>query len=251
MRVIARTASVLTAIILWVGPWVGAAVADHVGGLQHRDIVVGTGTEAVVKARVGVHYTGWLEDDTEFESSRSLDSPLYFVIGAGEVIQGWEEGVKGMREGGKRELIIPPDMAYGSKGSATIPANSTLRFEVELISVETPAYIEIGNVELRRMLEDGVRIIDIRTPRQWAATGTIRGSVRLTAFDEYGTLLSSFLPRLRALAGPDEELILLGQIGASSKSLAEMLAEGPGYSRLYNVTEGIEKWIAEDYPVSR
>jgi len=251
MKAIERAIPVLIATILWVGLWPGTAVADHIGELQHRDILVGTGTEAVEKARIGVHYTGWLEDNSEFESSRSLESPLYFVIGAGEVIQGWEEGVKGMREGGKRELIIPPDMAYGSKGSATIPANSTLRFEVELISVETPAYIEIGNVELRRMLEDGVRIIDIRTPRQWAVTGTIRGSVRLTAFDEYGTLLSTFLPRLRALAGPDEELILLGQIGASSKSLAEMLAEGAGYSHLYNVTEGIEVWIAKGYPVSR
>ena len=75
--------------------------------------------------------------------------------------------------------------------------------------------------------------------------------MRLTAFDEYGTLLSTFLPRLRALAGPDEDLILLGQIGASSKSLAEMLAEGAGYSHLYNVTEGIEVWIAKGYPVSR
>ena len=75
--------------------------------------------------------------------------------------------------------------------------------------------------------------------------------MRLTAFDEYGTLLSNFLPRLKALAGPADELILLGQMGASSKSLAEMLAQGPGYSRLYNVTEGIEAWIAEDYPVSR
>ena len=227
------------------------ALADHVGGLRHRDIVVGSGTEAVAKARVGVHYTGWLADDSEFESSRGLDSSLYFVIGAGEVIQGWEEGVKGMREGGKRELIIPPDMAYGAEGSARIPANATLRFEVELISVERPAYIDIGNVELRRMLEDGVRIVDIRTPRQWSATGTIRGSERLTAFDQYGTLMSSFLPRLRALAGPDETLILLGQRGASSRSLAEMLAAGPGYSRLYNVTQGIEAWIAEGYPVSR
>jgi rhodanese-related sulfurtransferase len=229
----------------------GAALADHIGELRHRDIVVGAGTEAMAKARVGVHYTGWLEDGTEFETSRGLDSPLYFVIGEGEVIQGWEEGIKGMREGGLRELVIPPDMAYGSTGSTTIPANSTLRFEVELISVERPVYIDIANVELRRMLEDGVKIVDIRGPRQWSRTGTIRGSERLTAFDDYGTLLSSFLPRLGAIAGPDEELILIGQSGASTKSLAQMLAEGAGYSRLYNVTEGIEAWIAEDYPVSR
>ena len=247
MRVIARTALVL----IVASHFSAVAVADHAGGLRHRDIVVGTGTEAVVKARVGVHYTGWLADNSEFESSRGLDSQLYFVIGAGEVIRGWEEGIKGMREGGKRELIIPPDMAYGAEGNARIPANATLRFEVDLISVERPAYIDIGNVELRRMLEDGVRIIDIRTPRQWAATGTIRGSKRLTAFDRHGTLMSSFLPRLRALAGPDETLILLGQRGASSKSLANMLAEGAGYIRLYNVTDGIEAWIAEGYPVSR
>jgi rhodanese-related sulfurtransferase len=247
MRVIARTVAGLSAAIVFTA----AALADHSDDLQHRDIVVGTGTEAVMKARVGVHYTGWLENGKEFESSRGLDSPLYFVIGTGEVIQGWEEGVKGMHVGGKRELIIPPEMAYGSKGTATIPANSTLRFEVELMSVERPPYIDIDNVVLRRMLEDGVRIVDIRTARQWTGTGTIRDSERLTAFDETGSLKANFLPRLKVLAEPDEKLILISQWGIGSKLLAEMLAEGAGYSEIYNVTEGIGKWIADGYPVSR
>ncbi|MDP6787428.1 MAG: FKBP-type peptidyl-prolyl cis-trans isomerase [Rhodospirillales bacterium] len=246
MRAIERTVLAIAAVL-----WAGAALADHIGELRHRDIAVGTGAEAVMNARVGVHYTGWLEDGKEFESSRGLHSPLYFVIGSGEVIPGWEEGVKGMREGGMRELIIPPDMAYGTEGKGDIPADSTLRFEVELISVERPPFIDIGNVELRRLLEDGVRIVDIRTARQWTGTGTIRGSERFTAFDEYGNLLPSFLPSLQALAPPDEELILISQWGRGSRLLAGMLAEGAGYGQIYNVTEGMGKWIAEGYPVSR
>lgn len=111
-------------------------------GLQYVDLVVGDGAEPTSGATVTVHYTGWLEDGTKFDSSVDSGSPFDFVIGQGRVIKGWDEGVASMKVGGKRRLTIPPDLAYGSQGfGAVIPPNATLVFEVELLGVSggTPA----------------------------------------------------------------------------------------------------------------
>ena len=105
-------------------------------GLQYRDIVVGTGEAASQGATAVVHYTGWLMDGTKFDSSLDRGQPLDFVIGQGRVIKGWEEGVGTMNVGGKRELIIPPDLAYGETGAGgVIPPGATLKFEVELLEL--------------------------------------------------------------------------------------------------------------------
>ena len=105
-------------------------------GLKYRDLVVGTGEEARIGATAVVHYTGWLEDGTKFDSSVNRGTPLEFVIGRQQVIKGWEEGVGSMNVGGKRELIIPPDLAYGDSGAGgVIPPGATLKFEVELIAL--------------------------------------------------------------------------------------------------------------------
>jgi FKBP-type peptidyl-prolyl cis-trans isomerase len=104
-------------------------------GLQYTDDQVGTGAVAEPGKNVSVHYTGWLMNGTKFDSSRDRGQPFTFPLGAGRVIKGWDEGVAGMRVGGKRTLIIPPDLAYGSRGTGPIPPNSTLKFEVELLDV--------------------------------------------------------------------------------------------------------------------
>ena len=104
-------------------------------GLKIRDIEVGTGTEAKTGDMVAVHYTGMLEDGTKFDSSYDRGVPLEFLIGAGQLIPGWEEGISGMRVGGKRELVIPPSLAYGEDGAGLIPPNATLTFEVELVTI--------------------------------------------------------------------------------------------------------------------
>ncbi|WP_083202212.1 FKBP-type peptidyl-prolyl cis-trans isomerase [Stappia indica] len=110
--------------------------AAHAEELQIRDIVTGTGEEAVPGATVTVHYTGWLMDGTKFDSSLDRGEPFSFPLGASRVIRGWDQGVEGMRVGGKRELIIPPELGYGARGAGgVIPPNSTLRFEVELLRV--------------------------------------------------------------------------------------------------------------------
>jgi len=109
------------------------------GGLKVVDLKVGSGAMAEPGRTVAMHYTGWLMDGTKFDSSLDRGTPLAFPLGADppRVIRGWEEGVKGMRVGGKRKLTIPPDMAYGERGyPPVIPPNSTLVFEVELVDMK-------------------------------------------------------------------------------------------------------------------
>ncbi|HYN89283.1 MAG TPA: FKBP-type peptidyl-prolyl cis-trans isomerase, partial [Ardenticatenaceae bacterium] len=106
-------------------------------GLQYVDLEVGEGAEATEGSTVAVHYTGWLEDGTQFDSSLTRGEPIVFGLGAGQVIPGWDEGLQGMKVGGRRQLIIPPDLAYGSQGAGNvIPPDATLIFDVELVDVQ-------------------------------------------------------------------------------------------------------------------
>ncbi|MBE0409913.1 MAG: FKBP-type peptidyl-prolyl cis-trans isomerase [Anaerolineales bacterium] len=106
------------------------------GGWQIEDLVIGDGPAATNGNLVSVHYTGWLLDGTKFDSSLDRGQPFEFTIGEGQVIRGWEEGLVGMRAGGKRQLTIPPDMAYGAAGRGSIPPNATLIFEIELLEIK-------------------------------------------------------------------------------------------------------------------
>jgi FKBP-type peptidyl-prolyl cis-trans isomerase FkpA len=109
-------------------------------GLQYEDTVVGDGAEATKGQTVTVHYTGWIYKDGEkgakFDSSKDRRDPFQFILGAGMVIRGWDEGVAGMKIGGARTLIIPSDLGYGSRGAGgVIPPNATLQFDVELLGL--------------------------------------------------------------------------------------------------------------------
>jgi FKBP-type peptidyl-prolyl cis-trans isomerase len=112
----------------------------NLGDLSHalmkEDLVVGTGAIAAAGQDVLVHYVGRLADGTQFDSSRARRDPLDFALGAGDMIKGWDEGIPGMRVGGKRRLTIPPELAYGAHGLAgVIPPHATLVFEVELLEI--------------------------------------------------------------------------------------------------------------------
>jgi FKBP-type peptidyl-prolyl cis-trans isomerase FkpA len=101
-----------------------------------EDLEVGTGAEAKAGQNVTVHYTGWLTNGTKFDSSKDRRDPFVFSLGKGQVIKGWDQGVQGMKVGGKRKLTIPPEMGYGARGAGgVIPPNATLVFEVELLGI--------------------------------------------------------------------------------------------------------------------
>jgi hypothetical protein len=104
--------------------------------LDIKDLTAGKGVAAAAGDKVTVHYVGTLMDGKEFDSSRKHDKPFDFVLGKGQVIKGWDQGVAGMKVGGKRKLTVPPSLAYGARGSPpVIPPNATLQFEVELLSI--------------------------------------------------------------------------------------------------------------------
>ena len=108
-------------------------------GLRYQDIRPGAGEMATGRGQtVIVHYTGWLEDNTKFDSSRDRNEPFSFPLDCRYVIPGWDEGVKGMQVGGVRRLVIPPELAYGARGAGgVIPPDATLIFEIELLEIST------------------------------------------------------------------------------------------------------------------
>ncbi|MCV0426901.1 MAG: FKBP-type peptidyl-prolyl cis-trans isomerase [Roseibium sp.] len=215
--------------------------------LQIREIEKGTGEEANVGETVVVHYTGWLMDGTKFDSSLDRGTPFSFTLGERRVIPGWEKGVEGMQVGGKRELIIPPDLAYGAQGAGgVIPPNATLKFEIELLEVKGKKFSDIGNEALKEKLASGATVIDIRRPDEWQQTGVLPGSHLVTFFDASGNVNPAFGTALRKLiSGPAEEVILICRTGRRSQVLSEYLSGQAGFTNVVNVENGITSWIAD------
>ncbi|MBS0003409.1 MAG: FKBP-type peptidyl-prolyl cis-trans isomerase [Thioalkalivibrio sp.] len=214
--------------------------------LQINVLQPGEGPEAVSGAGVTVHYTGWLMDGTKFDSSLDRGEPFNLTLGEGRVIPGWEQGLEGMRVGEVRELIVPPGLAYGARGAGgVIPPNATLRFEVELLDVEMPPFSELDNLGLAEMMEKGVKVVDIRRPEEWHQTGVVAGSHLLTAFDRYGRIEPDFVGEFEELVARDEPVVLICRTGSRTAALARALAEQLEYQQVYNVTDGITRWIAE------
>ena len=112
-------------------------MTNTASGLVIEEMIVGSGDEAQAGQSVSVHYTGWLMDGTKFDSSKDRGDPFGFPLGRGQVIAGWDQGVQGMRIGGKRKLTIPSELGYGARGAGgVIPPNATLVFEVELLAID-------------------------------------------------------------------------------------------------------------------
>ncbi len=124
----------LSAVVVFLALHISNVAA---GFLEIEDLSVGTGVEAISGDKVTVHYTGWLIDGTKFDSSLDRGQPFSFQIGARQVIEGWDRGLRGMQVGGVRKLTIPPELAYGDRavGGGLIPANSTLVFEIRLLKI--------------------------------------------------------------------------------------------------------------------
>ena len=249
LRIKAPILSVITLVlgILFVSPSVHAANKN----IQVKVIKLGVGAEAVTNSRVTVHYTGWLKKNgKKFDSSVDRGNPFSFTLGAQEVIKGWDLGIAGMRVGGKRMLIIPPHLGYGSRGAGqTIPPKATLKFEVELLAVEAVKYFNINNIELKLLLDRGVKIVDIRRQEEWKATGVIKGSKKVTAFNEKGDFIKTFVSSVMSVTSPEKEVILICRSGNRTVAIAKFLTEQHGFKKVYNVTNGISKWIKDGFPV--
>jgi len=234
------------------------AQAGHVAGaggseVKSTDVQAGTGAEVVRHSHVKVNYTGWLTDGTKFDSNLDRGpEPFAFQVGAGQVIPGWEIGLLGMKVGGKRELVIPPQLAYGNNGAGNvIPPGATLRFEIELLAATGPKYHNIDNATLERLRSEGVKLIDIRRADEWQQTGVVEGSLLLTAFDKSGRLEQGFPQKLEALVSRDEKFMLICRTGNRTSVIAEALTTQAGYENVYNVHDGIVAWMAEKRPVAR
>ena len=119
------------------GPPAATLPPTFITELKIEDMIVGTGREAKAGDTLRLHYTGWLENGTKFDSSLDSGEPIEFVLGTGRVIDGWEQGLVGMKAGGRRKLIIPPSLGYGASGAGDyIPANAALIFEIELLEIK-------------------------------------------------------------------------------------------------------------------
>jgi rhodanese-related sulfurtransferase len=200
-----------------------------------------------------VHYTGWLMDGTKFDSSRDRGRALLVAAGGRPRDPRLGAGTSRACASARfRELIIPPELGYGARGAGgVIPPDATLRFEVELLDVKAPPFSELDNGGLAEMMAKGVKVVDIRRPEEWRQTGVVEGSHLITAFDQHGRVVPGFPSAFQALVARDEPVVLICRTGSRTATLAQALAEQLDYQKVYNVTDGITRWIAEGQMVSR
>ena len=214
--------------------------------LKIENIKPGKGVAAQPYAELEVHYKGWLKDGTLFDTSHDRGESFKFTLSVGQVIQGWDIGIVGMKEGGIRMISIPAKLAYGSRGAGKlIPPNADLKFEVQLLKANRPPFISVNTDELANKIESGIKIIDIRREDEWKATGIIPNAIQLTAFDKRGQFIASFPQQLKEYVSHDEEFALICRSGNRTARLVNWLANKGGYPNAYNVLQGMNQWITE------
>ena len=208
--------------------------------------VAGNGLEIKEHYKVKVNYKGYLEDGTIFDSSYERNQPFIFQIGLRQVIQGWDEGLIGMKVGGKRSLKIPPNLAYGAKGAGNIiPPNATIIFDLEIIDAKPPGYKKIFPYQLKDKQKEGFKVIDIRTLNERKKTGIIKNSLEITAFDIQGNFDQSFLKKYDKKIKDKDHVIFVSSEGDISAILANGFVEKLGKENIYTLVGGIKKWNSE------
>ncbi len=167
-------------------------------GLKYKILEHGKGKQAAAGSIVSVHYTGKFLNDTVFDSSYKRGKPIQFTLGQGQVIKGWDEGIALLHVGDKAEFLIPPELAYGSRQMGTIPANSTLKFEVELMAVKEPVKVEEYNVKGKDTLTtaSGLQYIIVKdAPKGTAAVAGHKVSVHYSGYLTDGKMFDSSVKR--------------------------------------------------------
>ena len=221
-------------------------------GIQITNIIEGDGTEIVKHSKIQVHYTGKLQDGTKFDSSLDRGEPFTFQIGLRQVIEGWEIGLMGMKVGGKRTLVIPPELAYGDRGAGDlIPPNATLTFDVEIVDVEAPGYSFVNSSEIKSLQQDGYKFIDIRTKKERDNTGIIPGSLEITAFDIYGNFVPEFMKTFRDLVDLNDNTVFISNEGEIASILANGFVEQLNATNMYALKGGIQQLIKENYKLEK
>jgi len=220
--------------------------------VQINNNIEGEGIEIIKHSKIQVHYTGKLQNGTKFDSSFDRGEPFSFQIGLRQVIEGWETGLMGMRVGGKRTLIIPPELAYGERGAGDlIPPNATLTFDIEIVAVQEPGYGLVKATEIRALQEEGYKFIDIRTEKERDHTGVVPGSLEITAFDIYGNFVPEFMKTFRDLVKLDDNTVFISNEGEIASILANGFVEQLNASNMYALKGGIQQLIKENYKLEK
>ena len=220
--------------------------------LQIKNNIEGDGTEIVNHSKIKVHYLGKLEDGTKFDSSYDRGEPFSFQIGLRQVIEGWEKGLIGMKVGGKRTLIIPPELGYGERGAGDlIPPKATLIFDIEIIDVLAPGYTLIRTIDIPILQKENYKFIDIRTKKERENTGIIPGSLEITAFDIYGKFVPEFMKTFQDLVHLNDNIVFISNEGEIAAILANGFVEQLGATNMYVVDGGIQQLIIENYQLSK
>ena len=214
--------------------------------------IEGEGTEILLHSKILVHYTGKLEDGTVFDSSYDRGQPLGFQIGLRQVIEGWEQGLLGMRVGGKRTIFIPSELGYGDRGAGDlIPPNANLIFDVEIVDVQLPNYKLVTSNEIEKMLKNNYKFIDIRTKKERENTGIIQGSLEITAFDNYGKFVPEFMKTFQDLVDLNDNVVFISNEGEISSILANGFAEQLGAKNMHSLKGGIQQLLKENYQLTK
>ena len=206
------------------------------------DETLGNGLEIVNHSKVTVHYIGKFENGSEFDNSYKRGEPFAFQIGTRKVIMGWEVGLLGMKETGKRTIFVPYQLAYGDNGAGDlIPPKTDLIFEIEVIKVLPPKYKQMDSLQLKLAMSDkSFKIIDIRNKKEIELSGKIPGSIILTAFDKNGNFIPTFLQSYQEKVGPNHKVVFVSKNGSISSILANGFTEQLQQDNIYNLKGGIE-----------
>ena len=201
---------------------------------------IGNGLEVKNHSKVSVHYIGKLEDNTIFDSSYERGQFFDFQIGVRQVILGWETGLLGMKEGGKRTIFIPYELAYGEIGAGNlIPPKSNLIFEIEVIKVIPPGYKEIDGYQLKLAITSDFKIIDIRDKDEIINSNKIPGAIQITAFDKNGNFFPNFFDKYKENVQIGEKVIFVSQNGDISSILANAFVEHLKQINIYHLKDGV------------
>ena len=201
---------------------------------------IGNGLEVKNHSKVSVHYIGKLEDNTIFDSSYERGQFFDFQIGVRQVILGWETGLLGMKEGGKRTIFIPYELAYGEIGAGNlIPPKSNLIFEIEVIKVIPPGYKEIDGYQLKLAITGDFKIIDIRDKDEIINSNKIPGAIQITAFDKNGNFFPNFFDKYKENVQIGEKVIFVSQNGDISSILANGFVEQLKQINIYHLKDGV------------